>query len=158
MPAAAQSPAAEDPLDALGIEAASGATPGYLDDATCGRCHQERYATYQAVGMAQSLRAADAAREIESFGREYFHVESARYYRIDRNADGRLVFVRYQRDADGKIVNRLHIGIDWVLGSGNRARSYLYQTSHGEIFLLPLSWYTEVGDWGMSPGFEHSAH
>jgi Tfp pilus assembly protein PilF len=44
------------------------------------------------------------------------------------------------------------------MGSGNHSRTYLYQTELGEIFELPLQWYSQTGEWGMSPGFEGEDH
>ena len=158
---AAQEPApesAEDRLDVFGARATIGAAPGYVEDRVCANCHRSLYDSFQEVGMAQAFKAPARARLIERFGEEYFHEATGRYYRIDRHDDGRLTFTRFQRDAANRPVNELEIAIDWVLGSGNRARSYLYQTPHGEIFMLPLSWYSEAGQWRMSPGFEHFGH
>ena len=45
--------------------------------------------------------------------------------------------------------------IDYVLGSGNHARSYLHRTARGTLIELPLGWYSEKGGyWAMSPGFD----
>ncbi|MEZ5557669.1 MAG: cytochrome c3 family protein [Pseudomonadales bacterium] len=148
---------AADDLARLGAHATRGAAAGYVEDSVCGTCHVEKYASYQHVGMAQSLRRPEHARPMERFGEEYHHAPSQRYYRIDRTDSG-LVFHRYQRDAAGAVVNAVDIPIAWVLGSGNRARSYLYQTEWGELYLLPLGWYSETASWGMSPGFEYPDH
>jgi len=44
--------------------------------------------------------------------------------------------------------------IDYVIGSGNHARSYLHRTVTGGYIELPLGWYSQKGGyWGMSPGF-----
>lgn len=147
-----------DPLNQLGARATHGAVPDYVDDGVCANCHRELFDSFQAVGMAQSLRAAPRAKRIERFGEVFIQEASQRHYRIDQRQDGTLTFSRYQLDENSQPINRIDIDIDWVLGSGNRARSYLYQTSHGELFMLPLSWYSEAGQWRMSPGFEHAAH
>src|SRR5207244_4611447 len=45
--------------------------------------------------------------------------------------------------------------IDYVLGSGNDARSYRHRTRRGTLIDLPLGWYSEKGGyWAMSPGFD----
>ena len=131
---------------------------GYVDDLACATCHRTLYDSFQDVGMSQALKAPGNARPIEAFGETYYHGASDRYYRIDRGEDRSLTFTRYQQGVDGKPINQIRIPIDWVLGSGNRARSYLYQTDHGEMFMLPLSWYSEEQVWRMSPGFEHASH
>ena len=148
---------ADDPLGQIGLQATTGAAAGYLPDRSCATCHQEKWQGFQAVGMAQSLRSAADSRRIENFGTEYQHEASGRYYVIDEANDG-LVFRRYQRDLSGEIVNEIRLPVSWVLGSGNRARSYLYRNTHGEVYLLPISWYSQSGRWAMSPGFEHANH
>lgn len=149
-----QSAAAErDVLAVLGARATEGAAAGYVDDAVCGRCHVEKYKSYQGVGMSQSFKRPGAAALIEDFGREYYHEPLQRYYQIfERDED--LIFCRFQRDKDGGVINEIEIPVAWVMGSGNRARSYLYQTEWGEMFMLPIGWYSEDKRWGMSPGFE----
>jgi len=152
-PAAAQ----DDRLSVLGARATEGAAAGYVEDKICANCHAGQYASYQSVGMARSFRRAGNAEHIEDFGREFFHEASERYYQI-LERDGSLIFRRFQRDKDGGTINEIEIPIAWVMGSGNRARSYLYQTDWGELFLLPLGWYSETASWGMSPGFEAADH
>jgi len=149
---------ARDPLSLIGARATKGAAAGYIEDRHCGTCHVSHYEGFQSVGMAQAFKRPAEARPVETFGETYFHEASQRYYEIRQGDDGALTFRRYQRDGDGGIVHLIEIPVDWVLGSGNRARSYLYQTDWGEMFLLPISWYSEAGRWRMSPGFEHAGH
>ncbi len=151
---AAQEP---DVLEIVGARETKGAAAGYVDDTVCGRCHADMYATYQGVGMAQSFKRPGSATRIEDFGQEFFHAPSQRYYQIiERGED--LIFRRYQRDKNGAEINALEIPVNWILGSGNRARSYLYQTDWGEMFMLPVGWYSEDRRWDMSPGFEAADH
>ena len=45
--------------------------------------------------------------------------------------------------------------VDYVLGSGNHARSYLHRTAAGTLIELPLGWYPDpkpADHWAMSPG------
>lgn len=135
----------------------SGAAAGYVADNVCRDCHVSHYDSYQHVGMAQSFKKPVNARSIETFGVEFFHAPSKRYYKMLRQGD-ELVFKRYQKDDSGNVLNDIEIPVDWVLGSGNRTRSYLYQTDHGELFQLPIGWYSEGGFWEMSPGFESPGH
>lgn len=146
-----------DALTLLGVDATEGAAAGYVADEVCAACHAGIYESYQRVGMARSFASAASVDRIEDFGREFFHAPSERYYRIDEHGD-ELTFSRYQRTRDGQPINEIRISVDWVVGSGNRARSYLYQTGWGELYLLPLGWYAEDEAWGMSPGFEPRNH
>ena len=58
--------------------------------------------------------------------------------------------------SDGKEANIREEQIDYVVGSGNHARTYLRQTLQGRLVELPINWYmwTKGGFWNMSPGFD----
>jgi tetratricopeptide (TPR) repeat protein len=153
-----------DPLAAMGHEVTSGAVPGYVSSDVCGLCHQDLFLSYQEVGMARSFyRPATAAaqgRVIEDFAAQpYFHEPSRRYYRIEPGEDGALLFRRWQLDAEGRPIHELEIPVDWILGSGNHSRVYLYRSEMGELRQLPLAWYSqEGGHWAMAPGYDRPDH
>lgn len=157
-----------DPLAALGHEVTSGAAPGYVEDRLCGLCHQDLYVSYQDVAMARSFyrpsTAATQDRLVEDFEAEpYVHEPSGRRYRIERRGDGGLLFRRWQVDSQGRRIHELEIPVDWILGSGNHSRVYLYRTPQGELYQLPLAWYARLGEdgepgWSMSPGFDRPDH
>src|SRR5256885_5435114 len=44
--------------------------------------------------------------------------------------------------------------VDWILGSGHHARTYIYRQPDGELYQLPLAWYAQTKSWGMAPGYE----
>ena len=147
----------EDPLARLGVRATVGAAAGYLDDTVCRNCHQDIFDSYQHVGMSQSMKRPGNAIAIEAFGVEYVHTPSQNVYRISQT-DAGPVFERFQRDERGEPINHVELPIDWVIGSGNKVRSYAYQSEFGEMFMLPLSWYADSRQWAMSPGFEYPNH
>ena len=56
---------------------------------------------------------------------------------------------------DGQETNVVEQQIDYVIGSGNHARSYLHRSPDGKLIELPVSWYIEnSGYWAMSPGYD----
>lgn len=134
-----------------------GPVGGYVEDSVCRDCHASHYDSYQHVGMAQSFKSPVNARRIENFGEVFYHKPSNRYYQMLLEGDD-MTFRRFQKDENGNEINTIEIPVDWVLGSGNRTRSYLYHTEHGEVFMLPIGWYTEGQFWAMSPGFESPDH
>ncbi len=156
-PAADLAKSDEDPLARLGARATVGAAAGYLDDTVCRSCHQDIYDSYQHVGMSQSMKRPGNEVAIEDFGVEYLHEPSQNVYRISQT-DAGPVFERFQRDERGEPINHVELPVDWVIGSGNKVRSYAYQSDFGEMFMLPLSWYADSGQWAMSPGFEYPNH
>ncbi|MEX2500659.1 MAG: tetratricopeptide repeat protein [Wenzhouxiangellaceae bacterium] len=150
--------AGEDPLALVGLEASRGAAAGYVDDQGCRRCHPREFDSFQQVGMAQSMRRPAEDVMIEDFDdNHFFHEPSGRHYEMHWDGTS-LRFERYQLTVDGERFNRFETGVDWILGSGNRTRSYLFRTPGGELYQLPIGWYTQDGEWGMSPGFEAADH
>ncbi len=156
--ALASTPAAVDEaFQALGIRVTTGAAPGYVNDEACGICHKE-YASYQAVAMAKSFYRPSPDKAMEDFEHGHFyHEPSRRHYRLSLR-DGEYWFERYQLDAEGQPINRYEQRVDWIVGSGNHVRTYLYQTPIGEIYELPLAWYSQERKWGMQPGYEKADH
>ena len=146
-------------LDDLGYRVTGGAAPGYLEDRGCTPCHEMIAETYQEVGMARSFTSARDADRIEDLDAEpYFHAPSGRYYQMRETDDGGLRFRRWQLDADGREVHALEQDVDWVMGSGHVSRVYLYATPSGELFQLPLAWYSQGQHWRFAPGQDKAQH
>ncbi len=69
---------------------------------------------------------------------------------------GRFFQRRHELDSRGGEVNIFEQEVTFAIGSGNHARSYLHQSANGEITELPITWYTQEGRWGMSPGYDNA--
>jgi len=64
-----------------------------------------------------------------------------------------------QKGPDGAEINRTEREIDYVLGSGEHARTYLHRGAGGTLVQLPLAWYSEKGGyWAMAPGYDRADH
>src|SRR5206468_4176437 len=46
--------------------------------------------------------------------------------------------------------------VSFTIGSGNHARSYLVERA-GRLYEAPVSYYTQIGSWDMSPGYDTAA-
>ena len=156
---AAEEPAtAADPLAELGLQVTGGAAPGYVADRACAICHRDIADSYREVGMARSFYRPRAAEMVETLdGPPFFHQPSGRYYEM-RWQDDSLVFRRYRKDGNGEITALFERRVDWILGSGHTSRTYLYQTAAGELYQLPIAWYSQTGTWGMAPGYDNADH
>ena len=142
----------------LGFSVTKGAAADYIEDLACKQCHASHWDSYQHVGMSKSFVSPKAENLIEDFDAPaYYHKDSQRYYQIKKRKED-LIFKRYQLDDDNQKINVYEQKIDWILGSGHKTRSYLYQTEVGEIFQLPLGWYSETQQWLMGPGYEGPFH
>lgn len=145
-------------LAELGFPVSSGAAPGFVNDAACALCHRALADSYREKGMARAFRRPRPESDIEDLSAPpLLHQPSGQSFQITRRGE-RLVFRRWQTDAAGAPVNVFEAPVDWILGSGDHARTYLYQTPAGEIFQLPLAWYSQTRSWGMAPGFDRADH
>src|SRR6202050_4205559 len=126
----------------------------YVDSKVAAPCHRDIAADYARTGMAQSFFRPQAANTVEDYAKtpEYYHALSDSHYSMTiRN--GQYIQRRWQLDASGKEINAEELKIDYVMGSGNHARSYLHRTERGMLIELPLGWYPDKGgEWGMAPG------
>jgi Tfp pilus assembly protein PilF len=142
----------------LSLLAAAVVMSGYVDDSVCGNCHADRARTYQHVGMARSFVRARGAGGSEDFDAPpFFHAPSHQYLEMRRRGSN-VVFRRYELAADGAPIHVFEQVVDWIIGSGNHARTYLYRVPGGDLYELPLSWYSATREWRMSPGYDRSDH
>lgn len=144
--------------DLFNFHITSGAAPGYVEDKLCATCHADIYESYQHVGMSKSFKLPTPENYIENFNADpYFHQPSQRYYQIFTKNKA-LFFKRYQLDENNQPINLFERKIDYILGSGHKTRSYLYQTELGELYQLPLGWYSQTQQWAMAPGYDNPYH
>ncbi len=138
----------------LGIPILPAQGDGYVDSRVCATCHREIAANYARTGMARSFSRPASAASIEDYRNapEYYHALSDSHYAMTiRN--GQYFQRRWQLDGGGKEINVEELRIDYVMGSGNHARSYLHRTTQGMLIELPLGWYPDHGgEWRMAPG------
>lgn len=119
----------------------------------CATCHPDAARTYQRTGMARSFYRPGNV-DVGS----YDHKPSAMHYEMVQR-DGKYFQRQYQTGFEGKPANLRETKIDYVLGSGNHARSYLHRTAENTLVLLPLGWYAEKGGtWAMNPGYDRPDH
>lgn len=153
-----KSTATPDASGSAAVAQTGATTLGYVDDSLCAECHQELFNSFQSVGMAQSFYSADGMQPIEDFeNSHYYHPASDRHYEMESTA-GELFQIRYQVDSAGKRRHELRVKVDAVIGSGNHVRSYLYRTPSGEMFQMPLAWYSKAKKWRMNPGYDNADH
>jgi tetratricopeptide (TPR) repeat protein len=128
----------------------------YVDSKLCAACHREIAENYARTGMARSFFVPGPGNRIENYAEaEYSHAPSDSHYSMTVRG-GRYFQRRWQADSGGKEINVEELSIDYVMGSGNHARSYLHRTEQGLLIELPLGWYPDKGgEWGMAPGSDN---
>ncbi|HEY1948642.1 MAG TPA: tetratricopeptide repeat protein [Bryobacteraceae bacterium] len=128
----------------------------YVDAKKCAVCHPQIAANYRLTGMSRSLYRPSPANTVEDYKNnpEFLHSLSDTHYAMIQR-DGVYYQRRWQIGFGGKETNVEELKIDYVIGSGTHARSYLHRMASGAFIELPLGWYQEKGGyWGMSPGFD----
>lgn len=140
-------------------QVASQAGSDYVDSQVCAACHQQIYQDYMRTGMGRSFFRPSPSNTLEDYTKpDYYHALSDTHYSMVRRG-GEYFQRRWQIGFDGKETNVEETKIDYVMGSGNHARSYLHRTDRGTLIELPLGWYSRqsepgggAGSWGMVPG------
>jgi predicted CXXCH cytochrome family protein len=127
---------------------------GYVDGALCASCHQEIAANFAKTGMGRSFYRLQPRNAVETLAKPYYHAASESWYEmIARN--GEYFQRRWQIGFDGHETNVEEKRVDYVIGSGDHARTYAHLTSRNTLQELALSWYAEKGGyWAMSPGYD----
>jgi tetratricopeptide (TPR) repeat protein len=122
----------------------------YVNTQECAACHARIFASYQLTGMARSFYPATPGPTIEDF----YHAPSDTHYSMFQR-QGKYYQRRWQIGPDGRPINEEELGVDFVMGSGNHARTYLHRTARGTLLELPLGWYSEKGGFvAMNPGYD----
>jgi Flp pilus assembly protein TadD len=129
----------------------------YVAPQICGTCHADIAATYGQTGMGRSFHKA-GSRPLEADFKSkntLIHSLSGKTYKmVERD---KVYFEERQTVGFGGQSEDYERQIDYVIGSGNHARTFLHRTPEGRLIELPVSWYAENGGhWGMSPGYDQA--
>jgi len=114
-------------------------------DAPCAKCHHQIYQQYLATPMAN---ASGLATDGITPG-TYSDAPSGITYRVLQR-DG-AAWLRYDRAGDENLHGEQKL--EYFMGSGNHARTYLYSIN-GYWFEMPIAYYREKGSYDMRPSFQ----
>jgi tetratricopeptide (TPR) repeat protein len=134
------------------------ADSGYVNAAACAGCHRDIAQTYRLTGMARSFYRPSKENTVEDYKvhNTVYNRASDRHYTMFER-DGKWYQRRSQLGYGGKETNIVEKQVDYVIGSGNHSRTYLYRNSEGNLVEMPVSWYAEKGGyWAMSPGYDRA--
>jgi predicted CXXCH cytochrome family protein len=122
------------------------ASPVSSADASCAKCHEKIFRSYLATPMANaSGLAVDGA-----IPGGFTDKDSGVAYRIFVKDDA--VSLAYDRPGERELHGQQKV--EYFLGSGSHARSYLYSIN-GYWFESPAVYYAEKSGYDMRPSFEH---
>jgi len=128
---------------------------GYVGDQVCGSCHVLEYKNFKQTAMGRSASVplqADlqALAKPLTFSNATLNRTYAAYVQ-----NGQLYHEESERDADGQVVFLDKHEIAYVVGAGEIGKSYLI-TRDDELFVSPISFYTRIHGWDLSPGYDRS--
>src|SRR5262245_7137895 len=132
----------------------------YVDPAECASCHAEVSASFHKTGMGRSFSQAVPQNIKGDFKNRntFYHAASDRYYTMVEQ-DGRYFERQHQLGPDGQTTNIVQKEIQFVLGSGNHASTFLHRNEQRKLVELPVAWYSEKGGyWAMNPGYDRRDH
>ena len=118
---------------------------GYVGNESCAQCHSSIYESYQRTAMA---RASGPAIEALTPA-EFTHKPSGVHYRI--YSEGGNAWLSFERPGDTLVRGKKQLL--YYIGSGQRGRSYLFETD-GFLFEAPVNWYADAQMWDMTPGYQ----
>ena len=132
---------------------------GYVDSAACASCHGRIYEDYAKTPMGRSFYLPSSRKVIADWSdnNKFYHPPSNRHYEMVRRGEGFFV-QRFQLDDLGRRVHLLEKQVTHIMGSGERALSYVHRSSDGRMIELPVSWYSQEGRWAMSPSYDRPNH
>jgi predicted CXXCH cytochrome family protein len=127
----------------------------YIDSGVCASCHSEIAESFSKTGMGRSFGIAEVAAPRAEFNNQTVYNKASDTYYTMFGRDGKLFERRYQIGYRGERTNIVDEQIDYVIGSGNHAHTFLHRDSEGRLIELPVTWYSEgQGYWAMSPGYD----
>lgn len=114
-------------------------------DAKCAKCHSDIYQRYMTTPMGNASGVAE-----EGFiSGSYSNATSGITYQIVRQQGA--IWLLYDRPGDKNLHGRQKL--EYFMGSGNHARTYLYSIN-GYWFETPIAYYSEKGAYDMRPSFQ----
>jgi predicted CXXCH cytochrome family protein len=135
---------------AAALAIAIGCSALAADSSACATCHSSIARTYAQTGMARSFTRITPALSTPG---AYDHAASGIHYEMLARSGA-----YYQRQSLAGN-DPFDSQVDYVLGSGNHARTFLHRKSDGTLIQLPLGWYSEnAGTWAMNPGYDRADH
>ena len=125
----------------------------YIGDRECTVCHSDISDTFKQTGMGRSFYVPSNDNVIEDYvtNNHVFDPKSNFHYEMIAK-DGQFFQIEYRLNEQGIRTHELARQIDYIIGSGNHARTYLF-SENGFFYELPITWYTTIKSWDMSPGY-----
>ncbi len=128
----------------------------YVGTENCISCHSEIHDDYIHTGKGRAFHAVDEANVIEDFNNVHVYDSFSGYHYTALWINDDMIVREYRLKGRDTTYKR-DIRAQFVIGSGNQTRSYLFE-ENGYFYELPITWYVKKGIWDLSPGYENGAN
>lgn len=126
----------------------------FVGKQTCISCHQDIYNSFQHTGKGRAFHRPSLKKIIEKFNNQVIFDKYKNLHYVAFWRDTNMFMAEFRLAANKKdTIHYREQKVDFVIGSGNQARSYLYQTNN-YYYEMPLTWYVRKGIWDLSPGYQ----
>ncbi len=122
----------------------------------CAECHQQIFEQFKASPMGQSMSTVADAVQVENFEAGVVKPSAHRHYEVSHDTES-MSHHEIMLDAQGVSYRDQSEEISFIVGSGQRGRSYLIDRT-GLLFQSPIGWYAHGQRWDLSPGYTPEQH
>ncbi len=126
---------------------------GFVGSRSCSPCHQNIYDKFAKTNMGRSMTRVTPGllANLVTAGSLYDEKLDQHFEVVAR--DGKLFQSQYAKEAGGNELFRETHEVQWIIGSGMNGFAAV-TTSGAFLFQGPLSFYSKIGTWALSPGYE----
>lgn len=130
---------------------AAPATSGYVGSKICSGCHRKLYDDFvkTAMGRSMSLAKGPLPRSPVTIHDQKLD----RHFEVFEK-DGAIYQTERQRSGQLTVFQSTH-RLEYAVGSGVNGITYIVRRGN-HLFQAPLSFYSRIGRWALSPGYESS--
>ena len=125
----------------------------YVGMNTCKGCHSNIHETFIHTGMGQSFDMANEQKTAAKFNAHAIVYDKFLDFYYQPILKNKEIFILEYRLAGKDTVHKRLEKVNYIIGSGMHTNSHLSQIN-GYIFQMPLTFYTQKGQWDLPPGFE----
>ncbi len=128
----------------------------YIGSKACADCHYEIYESFQETGKGRAFHYPSSEDPLVDFSNIHVYDRYSDFHYTGFWKEGSF-YVKEYRIRSKDTLHQLTRRADFVVGSGNQTRSFLYH-KNGYLFEMPITWYVKKGIWDLSPGYEDGAN
>jgi tetratricopeptide (TPR) repeat protein len=125
----------------------------YVGMSQCRLCHQGIYESFLQTGMGQSFDFATKQKSAAKFDKHtvIYDKYSDFYYHPFWEGEN-LKIMEFRLQGKDTVYKRIE-KVDYIIGSGQHTNSHI-QNVNGYLNQMPMTYYTQKGQWDLPPGFE----